>query len=73
MYEMADRKDADADLLVSGNSNIGIETSMSSNIGGVGVGETSLPYILRYIHTYIHTYIQIYIHTVVTSASCVLT
>ena len=43
MYVLADRKDADVDLLVSGNSNLDIETNMSSNVGGVWAGQHTLP------------------------------
>ena len=42
MYVLADRKDTDVDLLVGGNSNLGIETNMSSNVGGVGAGQHTL-------------------------------
>ena len=38
----ADRKDVDVDILMGGNSNLGIETNMISNTGGVGTGRPVL-------------------------------
>jgi hypothetical protein len=39
---IADRKDADVNLLVGGNSNLGIETNLSSNVEEVGAGQHTL-------------------------------
>ena len=38
----ADRKDVDVDILMGGSSNLGIETNIISNTGGVGAGRPIL-------------------------------